>query len=41
MLFNLLIAILSSTYAYYEKKARGLYLHEVLGIWEDVQAGKN
>ena len=39
MLFNLLIAILSSTYASYEKKGRGLYLHEVLGLWENVQSG--
>ncbi len=37
MLFNLLIAILSATYSYYETKGRGLYLHEVLGLWEDVQ----
>ena len=41
MLLNLLIAILSATYSYYETKARGLYLHEVLGLWENSQSGKN
>ena len=41
MLLNLLIAILSATYSYYETKARGLYLHEVLGLWENVQYGGN
>lgn len=41
MLLNLLIAILSATYSYYETKARGLYLHEVLGLWENAQFAGN
>ena len=41
MLLNLLIAILSTTYSYYESRGRGLYLQEILGLWEDVQYGGN
>lgn len=39
MLLNLLIAILSTTYSFYESRGRGLYLQEILGLWEDVQYG--
>ena len=41
LLLNLLIAILSTTYSYYETRGRGLYLQEILNIWEDVQYGGN
>lgn len=41
MLLNLLIAILSATYSYFEGRGRGLYLQEILKIWEDVQYGGN